>query len=448
MQRGFCWSCAYCNNPDQCLCLAVMFSFMKKALRYLLLLFHILFHSGIQAQEADALPLEQRELLRQREQRERESVRRFQEKTGRNVPSPPLKSAPKQPPIQPKRKGKCFPLREIKIEGDKQLSFAKRKSFSKGLIGRCVYLSEVHDVLVKITQYYVRRGFITTRAYFPSQNLRSGILRIQIVKGIVEKVSFAKQKKQGLRSEIFTAFPFMEGSWLHLRTIEQGLDQINRLSSNAATVHLYPGTRLGYTHIVIDKPYSKPWHAAFGIDNSGSEASGQSTWSADFTYDSLFALNDFLALGIQRNARDLSANNSHAESLRFVLPFGPLTGSVFLSRFAYKNSIHGNLSAFVYRGDSLQQLYSLTGLVHRSSASTTLLAVEGSRQQRRNYINNTLLLTSSVKTASLGAALLHNRRLGPGSFSSRLARHSGRLSYSGDTYDFRSPSAPRLFLKK
>lgn len=75
------------------------------------------------------------------------------------------------------------------------------------------------------------RGYITTRVLLPSQDLSSGILHFELVPGTVSAVRFADPASRGT---LRTAFPGRPGDVLNLRDLEQGLEQLRRVSNQNA----------------------------------------------------------------------------------------------------------------------------------------------------------------------------------------------------------------------
>src|SRR3546814_5010894 len=50
-------------------------------------------------------------------------------------------------------------------------------------VGQCVGKAEIDAILARITQYFIDRGLVTTRAYIPPQDLRTGLLKLVVVEG-------------------------------------------------------------------------------------------------------------------------------------------------------------------------------------------------------------------------------------------------------------------------
>ncbi|MFX6461494.1 ShlB/FhaC/HecB family hemolysin secretion/activation protein, partial [Acinetobacter baumannii] len=82
----------------------------------------------------------------------------------------------------------------------------------------------------------------------------------------------------------------------NLRDIEQGLDQINRLRSNSATMDIEPGGVAGASTIVVRNRPRKRWSVNVAVDNTGSQSTGRELASAALAIDSPLGLNDFLNL--------------------------------------------------------------------------------------------------------------------------------------------------------
>ncbi|MEH6578316.1 MAG: POTRA domain-containing protein [Amphritea sp.] len=89
------------------------------------------------------------------------------------------------------------------------------------------------------------------RVYIPKQNLNSGTAIIKIVEGYVESIRFENDAEQP-RLELRSTFPGMLNKPFNFRDLEQGMEQLDRLQSNGATVRLLPGKDVRATVVVFD----------------------------------------------------------------------------------------------------------------------------------------------------------------------------------------------------
>lgn len=81
------------------------------------------------------------------------------------------------------------------IEGNTVYSKEKLKSYYNNIIGKEVSLSAIFDVATKITDLYQNDGYFLSFALVPAQRIKeSGEVKITIVEGFIDKVSFNNLK--------------------------------------------------------------------------------------------------------------------------------------------------------------------------------------------------------------------------------------------------------------
>lgn len=83
---------------------------------------------------------------------------------------------------------------------------------------------------------------------------------------------------------------------LQLRDIEQGLDQLNRLPSNNATMRIEPGAEAGSSRVLINNVQKRTWRLSAGVDNLGQETTGLTEYTLGFEKDNFLGCNDQFAL--------------------------------------------------------------------------------------------------------------------------------------------------------
>lgn len=126
---------------------------------------------------------------------------------------------------------RCFTIDTIELKGADSLVETERQRLTQPYLGKCLGFSRLNEVLKVVTDLYIQKGLVTSRAYFPEQDLSTGHLKVLVIEGRLEKL------KSGLGSgltdrELAIAFPGGEGQLVDLRDIEQMVDQLNRLPSN------------------------------------------------------------------------------------------------------------------------------------------------------------------------------------------------------------------------
>ena len=157
--------------------------------------------------------------------------------------------------------------------------------------GRCLGLSGLNDLLEQLTFLYLAQGYITSRAFLPEQDLADGALEIVVVEGRLEAIVMDAEPGAH-QGQIHTAFPGLIGAPVNLRDIEQGLDQLNRLRANNATVELEAGAQPGASVLSVARQQGKRLYAGLGFDNLGAALIGEYQARLDLGGEDLLRLND------------------------------------------------------------------------------------------------------------------------------------------------------------
>lgn len=193
---------------------------------------------------ASADPLQtpgDRDLIRDRQERLlQEQRKRLQE-----LQSLPGRAAPQVPASTPEDT-RCFTIRHIVLEGAEHLGEREQRRLLEPYEGQCLGVGQLNALLKVVTDHYLNRGYITTRAYLPQQDLSSGTLQITVVEGRLDGLDSSSLASP---RELAMAFPGTTGEVLNLRELEQLVDQLTRLPSRQAQLELVPGDEVGSSRV-------------------------------------------------------------------------------------------------------------------------------------------------------------------------------------------------------
>ena len=251
---------------------------------------------------------------------QQQEQRRFQDEINRDLQrdQKALISPPSRLQVSPPKKGLCVDVEDIRLSGYTIFQKEDFKPILSHYIGRCLTLSDMNALMDEITNLYIAKGYITSKTYIPAQDLSKGILSLIIVEGVLEKIDY----KSGAQREIDTSFPVEERDILNLRDLEQGLDQLNRLQSNKATMRLLPGKGRGGSVLAIDNTKTAPWHGTATFDNLGTPATGERQGSVSLGYDNLLHASDTLNMSVKRDMNGDTRKNSRSASFYYEIPYG------------------------------------------------------------------------------------------------------------------------------
>ena len=111
-----------------------------------------------------------------------------------------------------------------------------------------VTVSDITNIRNAFQRKLLDKGFVTSQVYIPEQNLNDGILQLMVIPGRVEDIRYSESSAHGPWR---TALVVRPGDILNIRDIEQGLEQMKRVSSQSVTMKLLPGKAIGTSVIEL-----------------------------------------------------------------------------------------------------------------------------------------------------------------------------------------------------
>lgn len=319
----------------------------------------------------------------------------------------------------------CHTIREIAIAGAPRLPDSVRSELKARYIDRCLGVAEIEEILGEITKAYILRGYIAARAYLPAQNLSSGRLEIVVVEGEVGSILIQDGGKNSVSKG--NAFPLVEGRVLNLRDLEQGIEQINRLSSNNASMDVQPGEKPGESVVVIRNEPRFPLHFSLSYDNQGTPSTGRHQTGLTLSYDNPLGFNDFVTVTHRESTPgDDRLRFSGSDSVTYSIPFGYSTASLGWSKSKYASTIAlpSGLD-LLSTGDTTTSFIKLDRVVYRDQTNRATLGATLTTKDSRNYLNDQYLqvssrdltvldLDGSLSTRLLGGVLMIDAGLAQG----------------------------------
>jgi hemolysin activation/secretion protein len=216
----------------------------------------------------------------------------------------------------------------FKVSGSSLFDHTQLESLVSDLVGGQHNFAEISAGVARITQFYRQRGFMVARAYLPEQDLKDGIVQINILEGQVGARRF--------NNTSHIADTLIEKHLDHIKTgVPLEGDKVDRaillLSDTpgvgGARATLQPGASVGTSDLVVQVDSGKPYYANIELDNYGSYYTGENRLGA------AIALNSPLNLGDQLTVRALTSDRDLTYArLAYLLPVG---GSGFKLGAAY-----------------------------------------------------------------------------------------------------------------
>ncbi|WP_248800389.1 ShlB/FhaC/HecB family hemolysin secretion/activation protein [Pseudomonas sp. MWU13-2105] len=346
------------------------------------------------------------DLIRDRQDRLLEEQRRRLEE----LKDLPGKAAAPVAPTAP-ADTRCFPIKSIDLQGADSLSAGERERLLKPYIGQCLGVPQLNELLKVITDRYIEKGLVTSRAYLPQQDLSTGNLKVLVVEGKLEGLKGADGSGLSER-ELAMSFPGKQGELLNLREIEQMVDQLNRLPSNQAQMELAPGKEVGGSEVLVKNNPQTPWRAGLSRSNDGQKSTGEQQMGASFDWDSPLGLADQFSLRGGHDIVSTQEKNSRNAMLYYNLPFGWWNLSYTYSESDYRTQQQASGFNFESTGDSQSHQVKLERVIYRDALSKTSLNTGVTYLRTNNFIEKSKLADSSNRLSEAQFGINHGRRIG------------------------------------
>ncbi|WP_457624683.1 ShlB/FhaC/HecB family hemolysin secretion/activation protein [Persephonella sp.] len=211
-------------------------------------------------------------------------------------------------------------IKKFQVKGAHSISQEEIQRILTPYEGKCYSLSELKKITSKITQLYIQKGFITSRAYIPPQQVKDGVLIIDVIEGKVGNINISGEFKYYSKGFVESYFSGYEGKVLNKNSLEKTLLVLNSYMDLSVNANLKKGTEVGTSDIDITVESKKyPFKGAVFYDNYGSEYTSRNRYGINLSGGNLLKEGSvFSVTGIIGD----SYNKLHTGSASYQLPVG------------------------------------------------------------------------------------------------------------------------------
>ena len=321
----------------------------------------------------------------------------------------------------------CVVVESIEIQG--KLLFAELHGALYGVqvddppAGRCLGQQGITLLIQRVQEALVERGYITSQVHLPEQDLKSGILIIQIREGRIAQIR-SEHEGEPLPK---LAWAFESADVLNLRDIEQSSDNLSRLPSLHPRIQIEASQEPGTSDVVVNLDAQRPLRLGIAVDDSGNKTTGRIQGNATLSWDNPLGLTDmaYITKGQDLGGRDNGPRGSANQILHYSVPWGYWLLGVTWSDNSYHQTVYGPYESYLYSGTSGQKEISLQRVLHRDGQSKTTASVKGFLRQSNNYIADLEVLVQRRRTAGWEVGLQHLHYLEAGTLNAQMAYRRG-----------------------
>jgi len=208
---------------------------------------------------------------------------------------PPLEETP-----QPPEPSMTFPVTRIEIMGSTLFDDTEFEPIIQPLEGRTVTLAELREAAQAITQLYLDRGYLTSRALLVDQPITDGVVQIRIIEGSIERIDIEGNRQTNpnyirRRVAVATDAPFNSSQLEEELRLLQTNPLFDRVEAS-----IRPGTEIGQSVLVVRVSETNPFGAIAFFDNNSPPSVGSERYGAALRYRNLTGWGDEISLSYSR----------------------------------------------------------------------------------------------------------------------------------------------------
>jgi hemolysin activation/secretion protein len=250
-------------------------------------------------------------------------------------PQVPPTVTPQPPsPVPPTLPNAAIDVQKIQVVGSTILSQDEINALVKPLEGRSATLEQLKQIADKITEIYLNRGYITSRAVLPPQTITAGVVQIQVIEGKLARIEVEGTKRlhpSYIRSRIRL------GARMPLSTAsledQLRLLRVDPLFSNVEA-SLRAGDNEGESILIVRVSEANPFQPSFSIDNYSPPSVGSERVGVSLRHRNITGNGDELAAAYYRSLGD-----SDVFDFSYRLPLNAMNGTLQLRAAPNRNSI-------------------------------------------------------------------------------------------------------------
>ena len=208
-----------------------------------------------------------------------------------------------------------FFLKKIVITGSTIFKPEEFSSIYQPYLNKEITFQDLETVMKAMESVYAKKGYLTTSAYIPPQDIKDGQVEIRVAEGKMGNLKIEGNK--WFSSDLIERFfHSKKNQILNINELQRDVLRLNQSSDLEVKTVISAGQDPQSSDIVLQVKDKLPWHIGIGEDNQGTRLTGQ--YRTSFTLrtsnltgnaDSLFSVS-------------LLSRDTFGQSISYGLPIG------------------------------------------------------------------------------------------------------------------------------
>lgn len=225
-------------------------------------------------------------------------------------PNPKLRRQPKPPEVgEPSSViGTKVRVNKIQVRGSTVFSPQDFDRITAPFVNKTLTFEQLLAVRTTITNFYTSKGYTTSGAFLPPQNLANGVLRVQVVEGELERIEI-KGLNHLRNSYVRARLAAAVKTPVNLQRLESALQLLQQSPLlKQVEAELTKGTAPGRSVLILNLKEASPFTAGLSVDNKEPPSVGSFGSTALLSHNNLLGFGDRLSaeFGITQGVTDYS----------------------------------------------------------------------------------------------------------------------------------------------
>jgi len=324
----------------------------------------------------------------------------------------------------------CFNVKNITLIGTDADQFHGLTQNLDGFTNACLGIKSLEALQANLNGRLLTAGYVTSRVTLPDQQLSQNTLVLQLHTGRVSDISL--QDIQPLDwftlpwATLRNAVPIAKNDILNIRDLDQGLEQLKRLSSQEISIAIEPAEVEDASNIIIKRQQSRRLHGQLSTDNAGSASLGREQVQLGVTLDAPLGFSDQLSFYASSNTANTAVDHrNQSASVYYSIPFGYHTFSTSFGYSRFGQLVQGTTVQFLSHGLSQNAQAKWHTTVMRDATSKLGVFGAVSTRRARSYIDDVELLTQHRRTSAAELGLTYAKKWQTASLNAELVYSRG-----------------------
>jgi len=208
-----------------------------------------------------------------------------------------------------------FRVNRIEISGNTTFDTATLHALVADAEGKDIGLSQLGEVVGRITDYYRDHGFPLARAVIPAQSIRDGLVRVMVIEARFGKVTVENHSRASDALLQQTLATLQAGQSVSQAQLDHALLLVSDIPGVNATSVLKPGDTTGTSDLLVQANPGAPFAAGVTVDNTGNRYTGRTRLGGNVSIIDPLRHGDVLTVSALTSGSDMNYGSLSYETL-------------------------------------------------------------------------------------------------------------------------------------